>query len=593
MVGLTEKELIRLNVSIRASYTKLRPFREYRVDRLKHFVGPYFGDDGVGKRQYINFLELAVSIYTRLLAAKTPKVMITTPHQALKPFSIKLKLAVDHLLDEIQFINTLREVVMNAMFDIGVVKLGLNRSASVELGGYYHDIGQPYCDAVHLDDFFWDVTARKYEEVQYVGNKYRLTMNEIKNAGLYDPDVVSLIQPTSQGGESLFGSGSDDRFPEDKNTLDEEFDQSAELVDVWLPKRGLFLTLSLQESLPPLAQHEWDGPESGPYEILGFGDVPGSIMPLAPASLWFDMHTLTSSMFRKFAAQAQRQKTILAVQRDAVDDATKTLKAVDGEAVPMDQPGSAKELRYGGIDAATLAFFIQTKDLFSWAAGNLDTLGGLSTSAETLGQEQLMAATSSKRVADMQDRVINFTKRVVKQLAWYLWTDPMIKIPLVKPIPGADLALHFELTAEQLEGDFLDYNIGIHPFSATHQTPASKIQTMDFLLEKLLGPFAPVLMQQGYVPNAEAIVRFYSEMTDTPELNEILTKLTPSQRQMSESDRGPVTSGSMGKPASTTRNYVRRNVPGVTRAGKDTSMIQSLLGQNQQPAEAARSGSMS
>ena len=67
-----------------------------------------------------------------------------------------------------------------------------------------------------------------------------------------------------------------------------------------------------------------------------------------------------------------------------------TRTANDGEVILVNDANSLKEMRFGGPDQANLAFAIHAKATHSEIAGNLQTLGGLSPQADTLGQEQLL-----------------------------------------------------------------------------------------------------------------------------------------------------------------------------------------------------------
>ena len=112
----------------------------------------------------------------------------------------------------------------------------------------------------------------------------------------------------------------------------------------------------------------------------------------------------------------------------------------------------------GGINTNSLAYAIQLDRILSRNAGNLDLLGGLSPQSDTVGQDELLASNASKRIADMQDRVTEFTTRIVKDLAWYLWNDPLIDLPLVKRLDGSDLEIagptaRAEATADRSPGE--------------------------------------------------------------------------------------------------------------------------------------------
>ena len=82
---------------------------------------------------------------------------------------------------------------------------------------------------------------------------------------------------------------------------------------------------------------------------------------------------------------------------------------------------------------------LELEQEFKMYAGNLDLLGGLSAQSETASQDKLLAGQANKLLDAMQRRVLAFTKQVVKSLAWYLWNDPFINMPLTRRVPGVRL----------------------------------------------------------------------------------------------------------------------------------------------------------
>lgn len=54
----------------------------------------------------------------------------------------------------------------------------------------------------------------------------------------------------------------------------------------------------------PIRIVDWEGPESGPFCILGFSEVPDQTMPLAPAATWYDLHNMINVLYRKMRRQA-------------------------------------------------------------------------------------------------------------------------------------------------------------------------------------------------------------------------------------------------------------------------------------------------
>ena len=583
MNPLDAAHISRLRKALKHSRKKLEPFRRNRVESLKQYVGRWYSDDGSDKKIPINLIELGIQIYARHLSARTPRVLAKTRHMALKPRAAKFQLALNHLLEEIDFRKTMNIAVKNALFSIGIVKVGLNASRTVEIGGFLHDIGQPFASCVDLDDFVFDTCSKDWEQIGFAGNKYRMPLEKARNIDLYDKAVRESLQathksdidedPADAGKASEISTGEEKKYSDDG-----EYQDYVEVEDIWLPDENLVITLPREEKYTkPLQVVEWDGPEAGPYRLLAYNDVPDNIMPLPPVALWRDLHDLSNQVFRKLANQSNRQKDITAYSSANKDDAKRIQSAKDGDMVQVNDANGVKTLKYGGIDSQQLMFGLQLRDLFSYLGGNLDSIGGLSAQAETLGQEQLLAASSSKRINDMQDQTVAFTKSICKDLGQYLWTDPLIEVPIVHRLStGREFQDTFG--PADREGDFYQYNLDVEPYSMQDRGPQQRLQAIRSLVQELLIPLMPALQEQGIQVNMEGILRCYAELADMPELEEFVTFSNPTMAAQA----GPVQPPP--KPAVTTRNYVRTNRPGATTRGKLNGMMQTLAG-NAQAAE--------
>lgn len=568
----------RLRDAVDGSRKKLEPFRRQRHDFIKQFIGKHYSDNGAGDRVPVNLMELAVNIYTRQLAARAPRAMVTTVPRKLKATAALLELALNHLVVEIDLETSLRRWVQDALFSMGIIKVGLNRLPGQEIDGVAHDVGQPFADVVSLDDWFHDMAAPCFERAQFMGNYYRLPLEYVKESDVFDRKVTSrLTTPTEHESQDEFGNERVGKFSRGESQVIDEYHKTIRLLDVWLPIENKMVTFADQMRLTPIRVLDWGGPERGPYHILAFEDVPDQVMPLSPAAIWMDLHDLTNRLFRKLARQAERQKTVLGVQGANKADGERIVDANDGETIRIDNPRGAQEFRFGGADQAGLGFVIQVRNIFNSIAGNLDILGGLAAQSETATQDKLLSEGASKRVADMEDRTLRATKKVMRDLSWYLWTDPLIELPLTKEQPGSDMPVELVFTPDEIEGDFLDYNIGIQPFSMQHQTPAGKLNTLQQVFGSFVVPFLPLLQQQGITINFEGLLKMVAKLSNMQELDDVLTF-----SGLSIEER---TSLEQRAPANTTRTNVRRNVAQSTPQGQEQVLAQLLAGGNPQESQ--------
>lgn len=571
----SKPDIKNLREAVEYSNRKLEPFRKNRLHALRQYVGIHYSDDGSSHKVPVNLLELAVGTYARHLAPVNLQVNVSTPHKQLKPKAKDFELAINHLIKEIQFVQTLRMAVIEGMFGMGVVKVGINPSPTVEVGGYFHDVGQPFADVIGLDDWVHDMSAKNYEQIAFCGNRYRMFKDDIEESELFpNTEAVKKLQKHDpmKYGRTLGSEDGAYTLSQGTGAFSEMFHDVVELIDLWLPRENLIVTLDADgHCQEPLRITEWDGPEGGPFRRLSFGDVPDNIMPLPPVANLIDLHELANELFRKIGRQGSREKEVLVYPMGATDDARRIKESDDGDIVHGDQEG--KLYRFGGINNLTLAAFLQVRDLFSYLAGNLDALGGLSAQADTLGQERLITASASARANAMQERFIEFTSLIIRDLGWYLWTDPMINLPLVKRIPGVNsVEIPTTFSAENREGEFMDYNLQINPYSMQSHTPASKLQFIQTWLGQIMTPLLPFSTAAGGPIDLDALNRLGSELGNVPELLDVVVA-APSLDPAAQ--RGPVEPPRQAPV--TTRNTVRTNVSGATRAGRDAETIKSLM----------------
>lgn len=573
MVEIAGKFLKKLETAVQRSRESLQPFRRKRLERIRELCGSNFSDNGTKYRVPVNFMKLAMNIYSRQLAPSNPRVLISTRLPDLVPAADDFELALNKTLEDIHFHKTLRRAVYEAMVGMGVIKVGLNRSKQVEIGGYLHDVGEPFADVVSLDDWVHDMSARSWEDVQFEGNYFRPLLSEVKACGLFK-NTEKLQDGDDDSDNNEFGE-------EKAKTIQarahqDDYKRRVDLLELWLPKDGVILTVHVGGTWTVLREEGWGGPETGPYKKLILDEIPDATIPYPPAALWQDLHELGNMIFTKLGDQAVRQKSILGVAKGDEEDLETLRNADDGDVVTLDRPGEAQEFHYGEINQSNFAFFLQVKDLFSWFAGNLDSLGGLSPMADTLGQDELLAASANKTLADMRDRTIMFTDEVITDIAKFLWDDPIRKVPIMKSVPGLDETIPAYFSADEQEGDFTDYQIGLDPYSLQPKTPSMQLQKLAQIMQQYIAPFGPMMEAQGMTLNFQRLVELLAKYSDFPELKQIVQFADPQMMaaQAGESRQSPVTHR--------VNERVSRSTGG-TRTGRDQSLIQHLLRGAQPP----------
>ena len=583
----------RLQNALEYSRRQLLPYREKRLHAIRQFVGAHYTDTGSQERVPINLLEMAVSIYRRQIAARRPQVLVRSKTKEHEPVASQFEFAMNSLLKDIDFESTVQKWVLDAMFGIGIVKTGIT-ATGFDFSGYEHDPGQPFVDNVDFDDFVFDMSAKRMDQIQFCGNRYCLPHEAIMQSKMFGKKTAD-IKPNEFRQNNEFGEDRVQRIgTSDGYYGDQYYSPIVELWDIWLPIEGVVVTMQADDrggvsQSEPLRVVEWEGPEEGPYYTLGFGSVPGNLMPLPPVSLLIDLHEMANRVFRKLGRQSDRQKTVTLVQAGQEDDGRRLVESSDGDVIRTDRPEGTREARFGGVDQPTLAFLVQLKDLFVYMGGNLDALGGLGKLSETVGQEQLIAKSASARIADMQETATKAVKQVVNTLGKYLWYDPVASPTVSYKIPDTDFEASVEFTPDIREGEIIEYEIDVAPYSMVDRSPSERAKTLGELMQGFIIPLAPILQQQGIKPNMNKFLELMAKYSNTDELMDIVSGF--SEQDMAQMQQMQQVAGvGQERPTQspvTTRRTVRENIPGSTREGRDEAMMQLLAGGGQ-PAQAGQ-----
>ena len=581
----------KLQTAIEWSRRQMTPYRERRHKFLRQYLGQHWGSGGLtNEKMPLNMLALAVQTFSRNLAARNPAVTVTSRNRTLAPLAKKLEVTMNQTIEEIDLRSTLSSVVFDAIFSVGAVKVGLTEGVTAELHGELHDSGLPFVDAIDPDDLVIDMNARQFESMQFCGNRYLLPLEAVKDSKIFGKAADDLTSArnltTNENGDSRVQSIANESFYSDSSTA---YDL-VELWDVYLPYDKVVVTFAADESGNvdtgrPLREVEWDGPELGPYHLLSLGDMSGTIFPVPPITNLIDMNDAINRSFRKLIRQLERQKTITVVSGGADEDGNRILEADDGDIVRVDRPEATKEMRFGGPDQVSLAMTTQMRELFSYVAGNLDAMAGLSQTAGTLGQEELIKASSSEKILDMQSRMLTFTKKVLQDVASWIFYDPVREFAIDIPLGNSGESVSTKFSPkEREESEFVELELDIAPVSMQDASPSQRLQTLTNTMSNFLLPMAPVLQQQGMALDAVAFTRQVAELTNTPEIAELIVPAgvqpDPSGESESNAESAEVRVPNNRPPAP--RKYTPT---GGTRAARETVMSQAMMGMNPTPQQ--------
>ncbi len=575
----------RLCDAVQKSRWVLRKFRQERFDAVKQFVGRHWSEEAATQNIVpVNLIATYVRIVLDKLVSKEPRVMLTTFEQGAKPDVSVMEEWINQQLEATGFATTCTRAVQDALFSIGIIKVALSTPEDAASFGWDLQAGQPYADVVDLDDFVFDTHARDFRQASFIGHRYRCPLAVARKMGYKGGKKLeaSQDQPFNLEGDEKISALQ--RMPYSVN--DDEFEEMVDLWEIYLPRYKLIVTLPDDYMVgadtmargTALKEQEWVGPPCGPYHFLGFGVVPGNAMPKAPIMDLLDLHNSVNKVFRKLLRQSERAKTNDLVQANS-EDGERLKNANDGDIIPVNDPKSIVRLQSGGPEPQLHAFGMAMRDMFSWLAGNLDTMGGLSPQAKTATQEKLLADNSNAGVMDMQGSSFRFVSSVLKAICWFHHHHPQQTMKVRHEIQGLpNYGLTRKVGPQQRQKiPWNEMAVKVDPYSLRHQTPEQRAQALVQLVTQLVIPMSQMAQQQGISLDLHVLLTKLGKYMDMPDLAEILSIQEPPVAPDQQQGQGP---GPGGMPQETTRNYVRENRSQQTGPSQSTSLQQALLGAN-------------
>jgi hypothetical protein len=573
------------------SRTQLEAFRKNRYDLISDYCGDLYADTrGRGNRAKVvaNMMNQTATIYTMALAATRPRVLVNTPHSQLKAFSRRFQLAINNLTKEIHLEETLQRCVLDAFFGVGIAKVYMADAGEIEIeSGEWIDPGKPFVEAISLDNFNFDMTASRWEDVAWAADEYVMDTDALMEYPGIDKDLVKR----GAGMRSDYPQGRDGetaaREITQSDSNSKSYKNKIQVKDVYFPEANKICTWIIDFESKPLIERKWDGPEQGPYRILSLVDVPDNIMPSAPGSHLKHNYDLINLLLRKQHNQAVRQKDIPIYSGDGKDP-QRLKRANDGEWTRVANVQDIDLLKMGGVDGGNMAFRLAMTDLADRMAGNMKLKAGLGPQSDTATQDQMLSSQVSAHEAKMQDRVTKFAGAICGDLGHLMYHDKMLEVPGEMAVPsGSDFMVDASWTPEMREGNFLQYNFDVEPYSMSYKSPGERADALIGVLTNVFGNqmVFESMMQQGGSLDVQEITEQLSELLDMPRLKDVIIFQTPANEER------PGPAGDDGTPkmaANTTRTNIRKSVStGGTEEGRSHAMQQALLGVDQGASQVA------
>jgi hypothetical protein len=553
----------RLHDQIAMAEKEMETFREQNKGRQALYAGHGYGANEEEVDTPLNVYNLALRIYQRRLISGDPRANVRATSPEASPEAYELSLACEQLFREINLRDTLKEVVHQGLESIGIVKVAMTPREMDESQGFLHDAEQPFCDSVLLENFAYDTNAKKWEDIDWCGDRYRLPLNDLLGNPRWKQEVVATLDKnTTRQDEDLRQSPGDEsvqRMGVQDSVFQDELRQYVTVWDIWLPREKLMITIPDGQG-QPLRVERWEGPENGPYHLLRFDPIPGNIMPVSPGGHLEALAKLLNRAIRKLGNQLDRQKTNPTITPAAQNrgDGTTITDCLDGQPIVVQDPKNIGEIRSGGVDQQSYAFTQGLISLYSWLGGNIDSLGGLASNADTASQQEMELTGANTLIEELTDKFNGFLGRVMTDLGWYIYSDPQGTRKLIKRIEGTDWEIPVSWGPERRSRSFFLFEFEVDAFSTRNRSPEQRLgMVMDILPRMMqMAQAKMAFAQTGDELDTESLWRLIARYTGLTELSELIRSSgVPITAEPGKADRMP-SANVPGVP----HEYIRRNV---------------------------------
>lgn len=568
----------KLCADLRASRLALRPFRENMKKMVRLDAGADWSDNSVRLRRPYNGIALYKQAMRQALMNQTPRVLLTTQKREYRRIVATAQNWANRQFKRIKLGIHLDRAFTNALFWMGIIKVGITTPIDAERHGFSKFAGEVFAESIHPDDWVGDMFATTFEDMGFQGHRYRGTV-DVANKQFRLTGENKLegdpAQAFDQDGDERIGMIARGYEAGDDNTFRDQCD----LWEIHVPAHKAILTFRSRNGGAPMGPEdlvdakEYIGPYCGQYTYIGFDKISGQLVPKGPIANQVSLDLALNSILRKVMRQAERFKQLDLYSSTAAEDMKKIVEADDGDAIAVSNPAGVRPWVSNAPNPQLFALMLQFKQLHSQMCGNLETLLGLSRQAGTARQEELLNRNASSSVASMQSVATEATTKIMDDCCWYWWHD---QTGVMDDSYKLESDPSYEIRREVGPEDrgavrWEDLEAQVDPYSFVGETPQSKRQQLRELLNTYM-PLAQFFGQQGVTLDGRAWFKKEAEYSNNPDVEELLHLVEPIEAGPGGDGGGP------GMPASTNRTYTRKSESEATQGGQETDMIQQMMG---------------
>lgn len=506
---------------------------EHQETLLKLWASGFF-DKGYGREHLINLVDRGVFTIVPYLVEGNPKVMVETLISNLRSWAYTTQLALNFLINKMDLADrVLIPLAINSMFGAGITRTFTEYDRIITFDGEVFKSGIPNIKVIHDTDYIGDPSAKTRDDFIFEGDFYKLPTAYAKDLFAGKDKHGNQIADYISADYKLATDFSPDLISNpdyDRNRYSTR--EFTIFQDIYLYDENITVTIMPDgKKAKILREVEEDGPKESPYDYLGYKFFPGCSVPIPPAWFWHDLDVSTNVVAKTAREQAEAQKDLILVEPSG-----KKLgkKAVNAKNMDVLEVKNAKEgvqkISLGGMNTENLGWLAYVETAFNKSGGTSEIMGGRGSDAPTLGQEKMQFQNASRIVNNMHTRFQGCMTSILRKLAYKVWTDPTVYVPLVKEIPGVG---NLDVVFSQADkvGDFYEFIFKITPYSTQRMSPEMKYQRLMQFAAQWILPTMPLAAQQGAGFDIPAATKKMADYLGFDDFNQLYTSVIPHELQ--------------------------------------------------------------
>jgi hypothetical protein len=537
-------KLDRLKNSLHREYQALGKLRRQRARFLGLGAGPNYPhdttDDGwygwdKGAEDILPIMRKSAEYTAISLAANCPRVLVTSQYPDRLPFTRTYENAVNLFLKNMHAEEQFLAWALNGHYSLGIMKVYMADSVPVWIEeSEWMDPGRPYLQNISPHHFVYDTMATQFEHCQFLADRYRMPFEAIVTDNRFSASLRKRLKELGPIHKADISS----EEPWRRVAFDDsQLEDMIFLSDVFITKEKKVYTYVIDKEFnilidEPLAVIDWDGQETGPYHFLNLGPVPDKTTPSSPAQNLELLANAANSLYRQLLKQAKMQRTVISVGSDVDDNEMTALRDAEDLSFIRTQVAIA-QARIGGADQNNFAFFLNMLDQTNKYSGNVDMALGMAQTADTASQESMLAAGASRAEGYIQQIFVRAVRGVVKELGRLLFASNGTSYQMKRDIaPGIAPDDPWKAAVEEGSrmGEFQEYDLDIEPFSMAYKPPQQRVMELQQTFSELV-PLAPLLMQQGVMPDVNYYIQEKARLLNNSCLEKLLVSIAPPEQQ--------------------------------------------------------------